>query len=114
MLCRHESGCGGRRAVCVPLRQATFLLLISRHVAWVKTGSVVPPTNVQAVCGSQSGGPQENNHVATLVISPYTHAVQDDTSYTHYSLLRTTEQLLGLPLLGNAASANSMLGKFGF
>ena len=64
--------------------------------------------------GSQSGGPQENNHVATLVISPYTHAVQDDTSYTHYSLLRTTEQLLGLPLLGNAASANSMLGKFGF
>ena len=50
--------------------------------------------------GSQSGGPQENNHVATLVISPYTHAVQDDTSYTHYSLLRTTEQLLGLPLLG--------------
>jgi hypothetical protein len=29
-------------------------------------------------------------------------------------LLRTTEELLGLPLLGNAASANSMLGKFGF
>jgi hypothetical protein len=63
---------------------------------------------------SQSGGPQENNHVATLVISPRTHAVSDGTSYTHYSLLRTTEELLGLPLLGNASSANSMLGKFGF
>jgi hypothetical protein len=63
---------------------------------------------------SQTGGPQESNHVATLVISRYTHAVQDGTSYRHYSLLRTTEELLGLPLLGNAASANSMLGKFGF
>jgi hypothetical protein len=63
---------------------------------------------------SQAGGPQENNHVATVVISPYTHSVHDGTSYTHYSLLRTTEELLGLPLLGNAASANSMLGKFGF
>jgi hypothetical protein len=48
------------------------------------------------------------------VISPYTHGVRDATPYTHYSLLRTTEQLLGLRFLGNAASANSMVGKFGF
>jgi hypothetical protein len=54
------------------------------------------------------------NQVPCLVISPYTHGVKDPTPYTHYSLLRTTEELLGLPLLGNAASANSMLGKFGF
>lgn len=55
-----------------------------------------------------------SNHVYTAVISPYTHGVKDATPYTHYSLLRTTEELLGLPLLGNAASANSMVGKFGF
>jgi hypothetical protein len=55
-----------------------------------------------------------NNHVPTIVISPYTHAVQDSTSYTHYSLLKTTEQLFGLAQIGNATSANSMLGKFGF
>jgi hypothetical protein len=54
------------------------------------------------------------NQVPCIVISPDTHAVKDGTPYTHYSLLRTTEQLLGLPLLGNAASANSMVGKFGF
>jgi hypothetical protein len=54
------------------------------------------------------------NQVPCIVISPYTHSVKDATLYTHYSLLRTTEQLLGLPLLGNAASANSMVGKFGF
>ncbi|MFZ1995893.1 MAG: alkaline phosphatase family protein [Solirubrobacteraceae bacterium] len=54
------------------------------------------------------------NQVPCIVISPYTHGVKDATPYTHYSLLRTTEELLGLPLLGNAASAASMLGKFGF
>jgi hypothetical protein len=57
-----------------------------------------------------SGG----NQVPCIVISPFTHRVRDRTRYTHYSLLRTTEALLGLPFLGNARSAASMLGKFGF
>jgi len=64
--------------------------------------------------GSGGGGPNESNHVICLVISAHTHGVADATPYTHYSLLRTTEELLGLPLLGNAASATSMLGHFGF
>jgi hypothetical protein len=54
------------------------------------------------------------NQVPCIVISPFTHGVRDGTRYTHYSLLRTTEALLGLPLLGNARSAASMVGKFGF
>ena len=54
------------------------------------------------------------NQVPCIVISPFTHGVKDGTHYTHYSLLRTTESLLGLPLLGNAKSATSMVGKFGF
>jgi hypothetical protein len=54
------------------------------------------------------------NHVPLVVISPYTHGVVDNRAYSHYSLLRTTEQLLGLPLLGNARTASSMLGRFGF
>jgi phosphatidylinositol-3-phosphatase len=54
------------------------------------------------------------NRVPLIVISPYTSHVQAATSYSHYSWLRTTEELLGLPLLGNAASANSMVGRFGF
>jgi hypothetical protein len=53
------------------------------------------------------------NRVPCIVISPFTHGVRDGTRYTHYSLLRTTEGLLGLPLLGNARSASSMIGKFG-
>ena len=54
------------------------------------------------------------NRVPCIVISPFTHGVTSSTRYTHYSLLRTTEALLGLPPLGNARSANSMIGKFGF
>jgi phosphatidylinositol-3-phosphatase len=48
-------------------------------------------------------------HVALLVMSPFT---QPGTRWTglanHYSLLRMTEQILGLPLLGRAASAPSL------
>jgi phosphatidylinositol-3-phosphatase len=53
------------------------------------------------------------SQVPCIVISPYTHGVKDATPFSHYSLLRTTEELLRLPLLGNAASANSMTSGFG-
>ena len=53
------------------------------------------------------------NRVPCLVISPFTHGVKDGTHYSHYSLLRTTEALLGLPFLKGASSADSMVGKFG-
>ena len=36
------------------------------------------------------------------------------TNFTHYSLLRTTEEILGVPLLGNAATATSMRADFGW
>jgi hypothetical protein len=53
-------------------------------------------------------------HVATLVISPSTApGTQDPTAYDHYSLLRTTEEMLGLAPLANAATAASMRGPFG-
>jgi phosphatidylinositol-3-phosphatase len=51
--------------------------------------------------------------VATVVISPSTTpGTQSATLFSHYSLLRTTEELLGLPLLGQAAGANSMASDF--
>ena len=52
-------------------------------------------------------------HVATIVVSPST--VPGTTSaalYKHYSLLKTTEDLLGLPELGLAASNASMVSDF--
>jgi hypothetical protein len=51
--------------------------------------------------------------VATLVISPSTKAGSTSgTLFNHYSLLGTAEQLLGLPRLGQAASATTMTSAF--
>lgn len=53
------------------------------------------------------------NKIATVLMAPSIGVgVTDATNLTHYSLLRTTEELLGLPLLGNAATANSMRAGF--
>ena len=54
-----------------------------------------------------------NNHIPTIVISPSTSAIQSATTFSHYSLLRTTEELLGITsFLGNAATATSMRNDF--
>jgi phospholipase C len=51
--------------------------------------------------------------VATIVISPSTPAGSTSgTLFNHYSLLGTAEQLLGLPALGQAASATTMTAAF--
>lgn len=51
--------------------------------------------------------------VPTIVISPTTPAgVTSGTFFSHYSLLGTTEQLLGLPRLGSASSAPAMTAAF--
>jgi hypothetical protein len=54
------------------------------------------------------------NNVTTVVVSPYTHAgTVARKHFTHYSLLRTTEHLLGLRrYLGHAASANGLSKAF--
>jgi hypothetical protein len=59
-------------------------------------------------------GSSSNNQVVTEVIAPTVKpGLKVGTAFTHYSLLRTSEELLGLPLLGNAASAASMRSGFG-
>jgi phospholipase C len=48
--------------------------------------------------------------VATVLISPQVKSgFQDDTPYTHYSLLKTIEAAWGLPYLGHAADADNVL-----
>jgi hypothetical protein len=58
-------------------------------------------------------GSKSDNHIATLVIAPTTHQVKAATPWTHCSILRTTEEILRLPLLGCAAGSASMLPDFG-
>jgi phospholipase C len=51
--------------------------------------------------------------VPTIVISPSTRpGTRSGAFFDHYSLLGSTEQLLGLPKLGSAASAPSMTAAF--
>jgi phospholipase C len=63
--------------------------------------------------GSHSccGLPEDaGGRVATVLISPQAKSgFQDDTPYTHYSLLKTIENAWGLPYLGHAADANNVL-----
>jgi phosphatidylinositol-3-phosphatase len=52
-------------------------------------------------------------HVGTLVVSPSTvPGTTSATLFNHYSLLKTAEDLLGLPELGLAASNASMASAF--
>jgi phosphatidylinositol-3-phosphatase len=54
------------------------------------------------------------NRVPMIVVSHRVAAgTRSDTRFTHYSLLRTTEGLLGVPLLRNAKIATSMRPAFG-
>ncbi|MDP9259180.1 MAG: DNRLRE domain-containing protein [Actinomycetota bacterium] len=57
-----------------------------------------------------------SNHVATLVIAPSVPmGTSVATTFNHYSMLRTTEELLGVnTYLGNAATAPSMRSPFHF
>jgi phosphatidylinositol-3-phosphatase len=51
--------------------------------------------------------------VATIVISPSTPAGATSAAFfSHYSLLGTTEELLGLPMLGQASSSPAMTAAF--
>jgi len=52
-----------------------------------------------------------DNRVPLLVVAPSVRAqTRIGSTLDHYSLLRTTEQLLGLPLLGSAAQATAIPG----
>jgi hypothetical protein len=58
-------------------------------------------------------GVGSDQHIATVVIAPTVPSgMRSAASYTHYSLLRTTEELLGLGRLGAAASSRSMRTAF--
>jgi hypothetical protein len=56
----------------------------------------------------------DSQHIVTIVVSPSTPGgLTTDTTFNHYSMLRTTEEMLGTSaLLGQAATATSMRSAF--
>jgi phosphatidylinositol-3-phosphatase len=53
------------------------------------------------------------NHIPTIVVAPSVRRGKRSGAWlTHYSLLRATERMLHLGILGNAAQARGMQGRF--
>ena len=53
------------------------------------------------------------NRVPALIVAPQViPGTTSSATFNHHSLLRLTEEALGLPLLANAATATSMRGAF--
>jgi phosphatidylinositol-3-phosphatase len=84
---------------------ATFVPKILRSHTYRKGSTVV------FITWDEGSG---NNHIATLVLSMYTRpGTVSSKPFNHYSLLRTTEALLGIHAkLGAAATARDMRGAF--
>ncbi len=90
---------------------------------WAKTWVAGLFTNTQYLAGDtvvfivwDQGGTATGSNTAFIAVSPYTTPGQVSTTlYTHYSLLRGTEDLLGLPALEHAgdATTNSVANDFG-
>jgi hypothetical protein len=89
--------------------------------AWLSTflpqvlGSTEYTAGATAIFITWDEGAGTDQHIGTLVISPSTPAgTTSATTFDHYSLLRTTEEMLGLSTyLGDAANAVSMRSDFG-
>ena len=61
----------------------------------------------QSCCGLEEG---EGGRIAVVLISPSAKkGFQDDTPYTHYSLLKTISESWGLAYLGHAADDDNVL-----
>jgi hypothetical protein len=57
-------------------------------------------------------GTSVDNHIPTLIVAPGTRRIASSQPFTHCSTLRTTEEILRLPLLGCARTAASMRSAF--
>jgi hypothetical protein len=65
------------------------------------------------ITADTSSSPANDNRLATILVNPnIPPATQSDARYDHYTLLRLSEQLLGLTPLANAAHSPDMAQAF--
>jgi acid phosphatase len=77
---------------------------LAPYVGWAKAnGSLLIVT-----FDEDSGGPE--NHIATIVAGAGVRAMSSDQHINHYDLLRTLQDMYGLPPLGEAAGASALTG----
>ena len=84
---------------------AALIPTLLRSAAWRDNGAIFivwdEGTTSEGCCGVSGG------HVPLLVITPGRPPARSATPYTHYSLLRTLEELWGLNLLGRSGDAET-------
>ncbi|WP_323747405.1 chitosanase [Catenulispora rubra] len=63
------------------------------------------------VTWDENDGDDSDNQIATMIVGAHvTPGASSGTHYNHYSLLRTVEDVYGLPALGSAATAGDISG----
>jgi hypothetical protein len=77
------------------------------EVERITTSSAWKSNGVLFITWDEDDG-STDNRVLTLVLTPSARHVVSDQLYTHYSLLATIEDLLGVGRLGKAAQAAPM------
>jgi hypothetical protein len=77
---------------------------LAPYVEWAKANESL----LIVTFDEDSGGPE--NHIATIVAGAHVRTMSSDQRIDHYSLLRTLEDMYGLPPLGEAAGASALTG----
>ena len=79
---------------------------IDAYAQWAKTHN-----SLLIVTWDENDGDDSNNQIATTIVGAHvTPGSSSGTRYDHYSLLRTMEDIYGLPALGSAATAGDIAG----
>jgi Phosphoesterase family len=91
----------------IPLLAATPDYQSGQTVIFITFDEGRPYTSSGKDCLTVRG---EDCHIPTLVVSPYGRGQQPTVFFSHYGLLHTTEELLGLSCLGLACSSDPFYG----
>lgn len=86
---------------------------LARYVPSVLSSALYRADRLALFITFDENDTQSTNRVPTWVVAPTVpRGLRVGAAFSHYSLLRTTETLLGLGLLGGARTARSMVGPF--
>jgi hypothetical protein len=77
---------------------------LAGYVDWAKSHNSLLIVTFDEDSGSR------NNHIATFFVGPMVTPGDSDQRIDHYSVLRTIEDMYGLPALGHAADAQPITG----
>ena len=81
---------------------------LRQEVAQITASAAWKSAGVLFITWDEDDNAGSNNHVLTLVIRPRMAHRASTNEYTHYSLLASIEDLLGVKRLGNSAQATPM------